>query len=56
MQVKGKIDISMVLETKVDESFPKKIFFIEEFSTSYRLDCDSKGRAIMLYVISDITS
>ena len=43
MQVKGKIDILMISETKIDESFPKGNFLIEGFSTPYRLDCDSKG-------------
>ena len=33
----------MFLETKIDESFPKGNFLIKEFSTPYRLDCDSKG-------------
>ena len=55
-QVKGKIDILMISETEIDESFPKGIFLIEGFSTSYRLDRDSKGRGIMLYVRADIPS
>ena len=42
-QVRGKIDILMISETKIDESFPKEIFLIERFSTRYRLDRDSKG-------------
>ena len=55
-QVKGKIDILMISETEIDESFPKGIFLIEGFSTPYRLDRDSKGRGIMLYVRADIPS
>ena len=43
MQVKGKIDILMISETKIDESFPNGNFIIEGFSTPYRLDRDSKG-------------
>lgn len=31
-QVKGKIDILMVLETEVDESFPQENFLIGGFS------------------------
>lgn len=31
-QVKGKIDIFMVLETEVDESFPQENFLIGGFS------------------------
>ena len=44
----------MVSETKIDEMFPKEIFFIEWFSTSCRLDRDSKGRGIMLNVKNDV--
>ena len=35
---------------------PKEIFLIEGFSTPDRLDGDSKGGEIMLYVIADIPS
>ena len=41
-QVKGKIDILMISETKGDECFPRGNFLIESFSTPYRLDRDSK--------------
>ena len=46
----------MILETKNEENFPKGNFLIEEFSTPYRLDRDSKGGRIMLYVRADIPS
>ena len=46
----------MISETKIDESFPKGHFLMEGFSTPYRLDRDSKGRGIMLYVRADIPS
>ena len=46
----------MILETKIDESFPKGNYFIEWFRTPYRLDRDSKGRGIMLYVRTDVHS
>ena len=52
-QVKG-IDMLMISETKIDESFSKGIFLIESFSTLFRLDCDSKDGGIMLYVRADI--
>ena len=55
-QVKGKIDVLMISETKIDESFPKGNFLIEGFSTPYRLDRDSKGGGIMLYVRADVHS
>ena len=55
-QVKGKIDILMISETKIDESLPNGNFIIEGFSTPYRLDRDSKGGGIILYVREDIPS
>ena len=33
VQFKGRIDILMILETKIDEIFPKGIFLIEGFGT-----------------------
>ena len=55
-QVKEKIDILIISETKIDESFPKGNFLIEGFSTPYRLDRNSKGGEIMLCVRVDIPS
>ena len=46
----------MISETKIDERFPKRNFLIEGFSTPYRLDRDSTGGGIMLYVRADIPS
>ena len=46
----------MIPETKIDESFPEGNFLIERFSTPYRLDRDSKGGGIMLYIRADIPS
>ena len=56
MQVKGKLDILMISEIKIDESFPKGSFLIEGFSTPYRLDRNPKGGGIMLCVRTDIPS
>ena len=55
-QIKGKIDILMISETKIDESFPQGNFLIDGFSSPYRLDRDSKGGGIILYVREDIPS
>ena len=49
-QVKGNIDVLMVSETKIDDTFPVGKFVIDGFSTPYRLDRDSNGGGIMLYV------
>ena len=37
-QIKGNIDVSLVSETKIDDSFPIGNFSIDGFSTPYRLD------------------
>ena len=54
-QVKGNIDVLMVSETKVDDSFPVGNFVVDGFSTPYQLDRDSNGGG-MLYVREDIPS
>ena len=46
----------MISETKIDDSFPVGNFIIEGFSTPYRLDYDSNGGGIMLYISEDISS
>ena len=46
----------MISETKIDESFPQGNFLIDGFSFPYRLDRDSKGGGIMLYIREDIPS
>ena len=46
----GKIDILMISETKLDATFPSNQFFIQGYSTVYRLDRNDKGGVIMLFV------
>ena len=55
-QVKGSVDVLMVSETKTDDSFLVRNFIIEGFSTLYRLDRDSNGGDIVLYLREDIPS
>ena len=50
MQAKGRINILMISETKIDETFPKWNSLTDRFSTSYRLDRGSKCGRIMLYI------
>ena len=49
-QIKGKIDILMISETKIDNSFPTGQFFIRNYKTPYRVDRTSNGGGIMLYI------
>ena len=44
----------MISETKIDNSFPLGNFLIGGFSKPYRLDRDSLGGCILLYVREDI--
>ena len=46
----GAIDIIMICETKVNDSFPTEQFIIEGYSTIYRLDRNDRGGGIMLIV------
>ena len=55
-QIKGNIDVLLVLETKIDDSFPNGNFLIDGFSTLYRLDRNSNGGGLMLFVREDIPS
>ena len=52
-QVKGNIDVLMISEIKTDDSFPLVNFLIGSFSKPYRLDRDSLGGGILLYVRED---
>ena len=42
-------DILMVSETKLDTTFPTNQFFIQGYSTVYRMDRNDKGGGIMLF-------
>ena len=50
----GKIGILMISETKLDATFHAKQFFIQGYSTVYRLDRNDNGGRIMLFVKDDI--
>lgn len=52
----NKIDILLISETKIDQTFPKSQFLIQSYSEPYRLDRTANGGGILLYVRSDIPS
>ena len=54
--VTEEIDILMITETKLDDSFPASQFFIHGFCTPFRLDRNKNGGGILLYIRSNITS
>ena len=54
--VKDKVDIIMISETKIDDSFPKYQLLMEGYSTPFRLDRNARGGGIMIYIRDDIPS
>ena len=46
----------MISETKLDDSFPAAQFLLHGFSAPYRLDRNSKGCGILLYIRENIPS
>ena len=54
--IKGKVDVYMMSETKIDETFPSRQFFIKGFTPPYRLDWNCHGGGILVYVREDIPS
>ena len=55
-QIKGNLDVVIISQTKIDDSFTVDQFLIEGFCTPYRLDGNSKGGDILLHVREDIPS
>ena len=54
--IKDTLDVLVVVETKIDESFPEEQFKIEKFSKPYRLDRNIYGGGIIIYVKENIPS
>ena len=48
------IDILVLTETKLDESYPKSQFFIEGYSPRFRQDRNLNGGGVMIYLREDI--
>ena len=53
-QVKGSIDILMVFETKLNDTFSEAQFLMEGFHSPFRFDRNINGGEIMLYIREDI--
>ena len=41
--VSGNVDIIMISETKIDETFPARQFYIDGYTPPYRLDRNCNG-------------
>ena len=55
LMLSGYFDVTIVTETKLDDSFPKAQFCIAGFSIPYRLD-NRNGSGLMIYAGDDIPS
>ena len=53
-QIASHIDVLMISETKIDESFPTSQFLVDGFSSPYRLDRNSNGSGILVYFKNNI--
>ena len=54
--VGNKIDILLISETKLDNTFPLNQFILEGFTPPYSLDRTTHGGGLMLFVREDIPS
>ena len=55
-KITGNVDILMISDTKLDNSFPEGQFLIEGYSKPSRIYRNCHGGVIMLYVRADIPS
>ena len=54
--INNNLDILMISQTKIDDTFPESQFLIEGFLIPYRYDRTAKGGVILLYMREDIPS
>ena len=47
--ISNHVDILVLTETKLDETFTTSTFFIDGFSSPFRLDRNRKGGGILIY-------
>ena len=54
--VRGNLDILIITESKLDETFPVNQFVIDGFSPSFRADHNKNSGGVIIYVREDIPS
>ena len=54
--INGNVDILVIVETKLDQTFPENQFRINGFKKPYRRDRTANGGGIMIFVREDIPS
>ena len=50
------VDIFLISQTKLDDSFPSAQFKVEGFTTPYRYGRNDKGGGLLLHIREDIPS
>jgi exonuclease III len=55
-QLNENLDIILISETKLDDSFPPNQFFIQGYGVPYRFDRNGNGGGMILYIREDIPS
>ena len=53
-QIKGNIDILVITESTLGESFPTQQFAIDGYSLAYRFDRNINGGGVVIYIREDI--
>ena len=56
LSIMGNIDVLVITETKLDETFSTSSFLIDGFSKPYRRDRNVNGGGVLIYVREDIPS
>ena len=54
--VGGKVDVLVICETKLDQTFTKNTFHISGYKKPYRKDRNGDGGGVIVYVREDIPS
>ena len=54
--VNGMLDVLIITETKLDDTFPVWQFHIDGFSKPYRLDRNRNGGGVIIYMREGIPS
>ena len=52
----NKIDILIISESKLNDTFPTSQFLIDSFTEPFRLDRTRNGTGILLYLKNNITA
>ena len=54
--LRGNLDVLVITETKLDNTFPEKQFYIPGYKKPFRKDRNKNGGGVMIYVREDIPS